>query len=423
MAVIGALVVGGIIVLGNILGFLQPVLVPLALAGILGYLLDPVVRWARAKKFFGRDLSRLQAILVVFFLATSAMVVLGFSIVVPASQQLTRLFDDKAEIVAGAEEVVSKFNSWLASFERKIAPPEEDESPEKEAVEEPVPETDGETLSPFEADPDEPYDPPVEADSEPPKAGDAEPKSQLWQEFLRWLQSPETGRAVLAFLGKAANGFFGALGYLVGFFLVPVYLFFFLKDAAGIREGWSNYVPLRSSSFKDEVVEVLSEVNGYLIAYFRGQVVVSIIDGAVTGIILTLMGLDYAIVIGLALAILGIIPFVGFIVTAIPAMLIAAAQTGSWQFPLAVALVFIAVQQIDGLFVQPKIVGESVGLHPLTVIFSVLFWSLLIGGVLGALLAVPLTAGVKVLFRRYIWEQKIRPTVMDGPPTSPPAAA
>ena len=56
----------------------------------------------------------------------------------------------------------------------------------------------------------------------------------------------------------------------------------------------------------------------------------------------------------------------------------------------------------------PKIVGESVGLHPLTVIFSVLFWSLLIGGFLGSLLAVPLTASIKVLFRRYIWEMKFQ---------------
>ena len=59
-------------------------------------------------------------------------------------------------------------------------------------------------------------------------------------------------------------------------------------------------------------------------------------------------------------------------------------------------------------FIQPKIVGESVGLHPLTVIFSVLCWSLLIGGILGALLAVPLTASIKVLFRRYVWENKIK---------------
>ncbi|MEC7856472.1 MAG: AI-2E family transporter, partial [Verrucomicrobiota bacterium] len=124
-------------------------------------------------------------------------------------------------------------------------------------------------------------------------------------------------------------------------------------------------------------------------------------------IILMLLGLDYALVIGVSLAIFGVIPFVGFIITAIPALLIAAGQDGG-PGPLWVLIVFIAVQQFDGFFIQPKIVGESVGLHPLTVIFSVLCWSLLIGGILGALLAVPLTASIKVLFRRYVWENKIK---------------
>ena len=153
-------------------------------------------------------------------------------------------------------------------------------------------------------------------------------------------------------------------------------------------------------------MNVVKEINVYLVAYFRGQVVVSFIDGALTGIILLILGLDYALIIGVSLAVLGVIPFVGFIITAIPALLIAMAQQDG-PSALIVLAVFIAVQQFDGLVVQPKIVGESVGLHPLTVIFSVLCWSLIIGGILGALLAVPLTASIKVLFQRYIWEQKI----------------
>ena len=88
-----------------------------------------------------------------------------------------------------------------------------------------------------------------------------------------------------------------------------------------------------------------------------------------------------------------------------PALLIAIAHFENWQGPLAITIVFFAVQQIDGLLVQPRIVGDSVGLHPVTVIFSVLFWSLILGVLLGALLAVPLTASVKVLFRRYIWRR------------------
>ena len=143
-------------------------------------------------------------------------------------------------------------------------------------------------------------------------------------------------------------------------------------------------IPLKDSTLKDEIVSVIKEINGYIVAYFR-VVLVSVIDGALTGIILMFLGLDYALVIGVSLAIFGVIPFVGFIITAIPSLLIAAGQDGG-PGPLWVLIVFIAVQQFDGFFIQPKIVGESVGLHPLTVIFSVLCWSLLIGGILGALL-------------------------------------
>jgi predicted PurR-regulated permease PerM len=65
------------------------------------------------------------------------------------------------------------------------------------------------------------------------------------------------------------------------------------------------------------------------------------------------------------------------------------------------------MQQINALITAPKIIGDSVGLHPLTVIFSMLFWSLVLGGLVGALLAVPCTAAVKVLFRRFVWERKL----------------
>jgi len=86
--------------------------------------------------------------------------------------------------------------------------------------------------------------------------------------------------------------------------------------------------------------------------------------------------------------------------------------------------VFAVVQQVDGLFISPRIVGEAVGLHPMTVIASVLVWTLLLGGLLGAILAVPMTASVKVLFRRYIWQARIAPQTVGGARSvEPPPAA
>ncbi|MBU6170209.1 MAG: AI-2E family transporter [Verrucomicrobia bacterium] len=218
----------------------------------------------------------------------------------------------------------------------------------------------------------------------------------------------KTGRE---WISAGSTKILGFLGLVLGMIMVPVYLFFFLKDSSSIREHWHDYVPLKNSEFKTELVETLQEINGYLVSFFRGQVLVAAIDGFLVGTALTLFGLPYAFLIGIFMAILGVIPYIGSILCLIPACIIGYLHAqGTSPFGMSpaayvgcVVAIFVVVQQINSLVTAPKIVGDSVGLHPLTVIFSMLFWSLLLGGFVGALLAVPLTAAVKVLFRRYIW--------------------
>ena len=366
-AIIFLLLISSIFILGKFLNILQPVLVPVAIAAILSYLLSPLVHWIRKKALREHKLSRTRAILLVYFALTIFFTVIALMVIIPASSQLNELIQDREKIIKNAQKKLSSFSNVIESFNA---------SSDKTTIQ--SDKTDDETIN-----------------------------NLLWNKLVDWIKNPETSQKLVGFLGKTANGFVGVLGYALGLILVPVYLFFFLRDSAFIERNWDMIIPLKNSTLKDEIVSLIKEINGYIVAYFRGQVLVSVIDGALTGIILMLLGLDYALVIGVSLAIFGVIPFVGFIITAIPALLIAAGQDGG-PGPLWVLIVFIAVQQFDGFFIQPKIVGESVGLHPLTVIFSVLCWSLLIGGILGALLAVPLTASIKVLFRRYVWENKIK---------------
>src|SRR6185295_8481105 len=96
----------------------------------------------------------------------------------------------------------------------------------------------------------------------------------------------------------------------------------------------------------------------------------------------------------------------------VPAVLIAAFQLGGWA-PLWVTVIFIGIQWLEGLFYAPRIVGNSVGLHPMTVIVSIFVWGLLIGGLLGPILAVPLTATLKVLLSRYVWGSRLREQMED----------
>ena len=393
--VLGTLVVGLVWLSGSIFGFLQPVLVPLAVAGIIAYLLDPVVRWLERRK-----LSRLTAVFTVFGGLLAAVFLLVVT-VLPAVQQgrqfVSRVIGGEAPgtVVSprGEEQGVTR---QVAAFLERTRKDHQ-----------------GDPLGWLLGEAPSAAAPVVVVEDE------ADPLAAFWRSRGgRWLVEYREDllslgrRWVTAGTGKV----FGFLGLAIGFLMVPVYLFFFLKDGAAIREHWHDFVPLRASRFKTELVDTLQEINGYLISFFRGQVLVAFIDGILVGLALTFYGLPYGFLIGVLMAVLGVVPYLGSIVCLITGCLIgwfhaqASAPFGlpPWGYVLGVLVVFTVVQQINSLVTAPKIVGDSVGLHPMTVIFSMLFWSVVLGGFLGALLAVPLSASIKVLFRRYIWQRQLQ---------------
>lgn len=359
--------VGSILVCG--ISFLQPVLIPVAVAAIMAFLLEPVV------KFFMRmRLSRLASIAAVYVIFVCLFIALIVYIAPPAyrqGQEFTRNFPAymvKTEALAtGTLDFLHK----LAEFD------------------------------------------PFDARQEPQTAGDqinAMVRSTI-KDAGAWAQQKLPDLAVESgrFLQRSLGGFLGVFGFLLSLILVPIFLFFFLRDSPAIAENWSRYLPLRASPLKSEIVSLVGEINSYLISFFRGQLLVSMIDGVMIAVALLFLGLDFAILIGIMVGILGLIPYLGMMICYIPAVIIAAAQFGDWFHPLLVTLIFLLANNIDGIFIAPKIVGESVGLHPLTVIISVLAWSLILGGLLGAILAVPLTATIKVLLKRYFWDRPAPP--------------
>lgn len=397
IVIIGALGVGFVLLLGKVLAYLQPVLVPLAVAGILAYLLNPLV-----EKLEEKGMTRLRAIIYVFTLAI-VLCALAISLVLPSVVRQTGELIEKREELA--ENLVRDLRTtpWIRPLLNQAL--SRHENYEAATTEEPsadLPLDQSSFRDWLEAYPEW-----------VPGKFREEHRSVPLKETNAWVWVAENGKAIWStgtkWLNASSGKVLGFIGYALGFLLVPVYLFFFLKETATIKRRWSHFVPLKESNLKREVIETLNEMNGYLIAFFRGQVIVSIIDGVLTGLLLWMIGLPYAFVIGIALAILGVMPFIGFLVTLIPALIIAAATWGDWQHPALVFAIFFVVQQIDGLFIQPKIIGDKVGLHPMSIIFSIFFWSLILGGFLGALLAIPLTASVKVLFTRYIWD----PTTLD----------
>ena len=394
--VIGILIVGLIWLAGKTLGYLQPVLVPLAVAGIVAYLLDPIVTWLQH-----RGLSRIKAVITVFASFIILLTALGFLIVPPIAKQVSDAFHDKEEIASKATTAMTSIKDapWLK--------PVIDYASEKVN-----PET-GATHIETEA--------PITNAVEQTANGDAyvKPDYQYRWQFLISKYAAQIAQMVTGWFSEGSSKMLGILGLTIGLVMIPVYLYYFLKESSGIKAHWHQYVPLKASRFKSEVVDSLSEINGYLISFFRGQMLVAFIDGILVGVALWIFGLPYALVIGLFMAILGVIPYIGNIICLIPACLIAFVHFGHidnqnllgsnpWVYVASVIAIFFVVQQINSLLTAPKIVGDSVGLHPMTVIFSMLFWSLLLGGFIGALLAVPMTAAIKVLFMRFIWDRSMQ---------------
>ena len=400
--ILGALMVGLVWLIGKVFGVLQPVLIPLIVAGIVAYVLDPVVRLLQK-----RGLSRLWSVVTVFtaILASIALLVIAL---IPAVNQGRGLLKKTFSKPTTEQQAIvdSKIISAEASSDQ-----EQNERLAGTLAAELVKMRQRHQDNPIGwmlTEVDDQGNPVTEISGEP-NAIESLSKSRAGRMLFEYKGVIiKTGRELIS---AGSTKILGFLGLVLGMIMVPVYLFFFLKDSSSIREHWHDYVPLKNSQFKTELVETLQEINGYLVSFFRGQVLVAAIDGFLVGTALTLFGLPYGFLIGIFMAILGVVPYIGSILCLIPACIIGYLHAqGSSPFGMSpaayvgcVVAIFVVVQQINSLVTAPKIVGDSVGLHPLTVIFSMLFWSLLLGGFVGALLAVPLTAAVKVLFRRYIW--------------------
>lgn len=442
VAIVGAVLWG----LGRALVVLSPVLWPIAVAGIVAFILDPVVEW-----FTRKGIPRLRAILLVFGVAV--VVVLGVAAsIVP--RVVVEARDLARQIPGYVGRAQSKMQDWIdkppTPLLRLLPLPWRDDP--TNAPPSSIPAT-NETARPDVPDsPDAP-----DARSEDGSGDEESPLLPLlgfgaaeddhsapsstdppwWIRALDpnalrtaggWLATilPDVGRWIIGQLGRVASW----IGVLVGLALIPIYTFFFLLEKSSIERQWTRYVPLADSRFKDEIVWLLRNINDALIVFFRGQVLVAVCDGVMYTIGFLIIGLPYALLLGLVATVLTIVPFLGAIVTCVSALIIAFVQFGDWQHPLLVLVVFCIVQTIEGWIVQPKIIGDRVGLHPVTIIIALLVGTTLMGGLLGGLLAIPATAVLRALLFRYVWHKRIADAerigsphaeAPDSPPDSPTA--
>jgi predicted PurR-regulated permease PerM len=396
LATIVALIVALVWGLGRVLSVLSPVLWPVAVAGVLACLLDPVVEFLVRK-----NVPRTRAILVVFALALVIVAGLAASVVpqvvVEARDLAAKSSTFATQLPQRAAELADAPPRWLPTqavpLLRALS---ESAGPSKTNVTltTTLPGPEGNEVAVTLPSPTPVALPElVEVKESSTLQSVAGYVTKLLPKFGAWLSQ--------------VFGFVGAIfGVIAGLALVPIYAFYFLLEKHGIAAQWRDYLPVRDSEFKNEVVFVLNAISEYLVAFFRGQVLVAMCDGVLYTVGFLFIGLPYAVLIGVMATCLTIIPFLGAITTCVTALIVAIVAFGDWQHPALVLGVFAIVQALEGTVIQPKIMGDRVGLHPLAIIIALMVGTTLLGGILGGILAIPLAAALRVIMFRYVWKKR-----------------
>src|SRR5947209_8879011 len=342
----------------NVISFLQPILIPLAIDVILTYLIHPLVT-----KMSRGTLNRTKAVALVFAIAFFALGGLAawliptisiqsanFARQVPAYTERARdytvdliyRFDHTFGLLGGAhgKSASTSLTNWLIG--PAASPPARAQPTATPAASPQATESAAEIIAPSQ-----------------PKLTTAE--RQRIQAYVE-KQMPKLEQGLPMALGKfwdilkkSIGGFLGVTGFLLSLILVPIYLVCLLNEKPRIEAHWREYLPLRASPLRDEVAELLSEINSYVTAYFRGQLLVCLVDGILIGTTLTIFpGLNFAPVIGALVVVLTMIPYIGIIICWVQAVLIAAFQWGDWTHPMIVTAIFILIQNLEGIFYAPR---------------------------------------------------------------------
>ncbi|HET6342145.1 MAG TPA: AI-2E family transporter [Gemmatimonadota bacterium] len=196
-------------------------------------------------------------------------------------------------------------------------------------------------------------------------------------------------------LGRGLQMFLTVLGYAI---LTPVLTYYILRDFASLQEVAARLVPqdqrTRTLGFLSRYDELLGE-------YLRGQLLVAAFVGIATGLGFWIVGFPNAVLLGVLAGVFNIVPYLGLIVSLVPALLIAFLSQPLWLSLLKVAGVFFAVQALDAYLLSPRIIGSRVGLHPVWVMLAIIGFGSFFG-IIGLLVAIPLAVLIKMLIGRTV---------------------
>jgi len=212
----------------------------------------------------------------------------------------------------------------------------------------------------------------------------------------------QAGRTGIQLAGKGlgfAARFLGGVLSLAGLFLlVPLYTYYFLFVLGDVHGSIQRYFPRRDRERLSRVAERIGEV---ISSFFRGRLSVAFFKGLFLAVALTVAGMPYGFLFGMLSGALSIVPFVGAFTGFVLALVVGILEHGVIGSLLRAGLVFGAGELVEGYVLVPKILGDRLGLHPLVVFFSLLAGGAALG-MLGLLIALPLTATLVILFQEFV---------------------
>ncbi|HEM4129081.1 TPA: AI-2E family transporter [Streptococcus suis] len=313
--------------------FIEIILLPMLLTGLLYYLLNPIVDWLEKYK-----ITRTAAISVLFVLI-GMLLVWGLAVVIPSIQgqvvsfaqnlpsniqkiesQVTTLLENEQfeQFRPTALEILNKVNDQIISYAQKFS-----------------------------------------------------------SSAVNWASS---------LISTASQ-------IIVAILIMPFILFYLLRDGQHLNRHVTQYLPTK---WRSSVSKVLTDVNAQLSNYVRGQVTVAIIVALMFSVMFSVIGLSYPVTLGVMAGFLNLIPYLGSFLAMIPAVVLG--LIAGPVMLVKVLIVFMLEQTIEGRFVTPLIIGSSLSIHPITILF-VLLTAGQMYGVLGVLLGIPIYASIKVVVK------------------------
>ena len=324
-------------VMGRLLAFFSNVLWPLAVAGILALILRPIVEIFEHRLRLGRG----SAVSLLYGLVLLVLAGVFFLITPPLVEQILDFIAFIPEFWQNAIAYAQRhYPEWIELAHRQMANPTVKKMVESLLVE----------------------------------------MQTLVSQMLPTLKSAGLGAlSLFAFVTHVA--------------IIPIYLFFFLLSSKEPTRKLPQHLSFLSESVRGDVVFLVREFIEIVVSFFRGQLLIGLIMGALLSVGFTVVGLKFGLFIGLALGVLNIVPYLGTIIGLSIALPLAFLQPeGGWPLVGWVLAVFCLVQVIESWILTPKIMGARTGLHPVIIIVAIFFWGTALDGIFGMVLAIPLTA-------------------------------